>query len=395
MSIFSELHDRKNTRSVKWDMLEPVFQTSDVLPMWVADMDFKAPEAVNNALMKRAEHGIYGYTMIDDDLENAIVNWLKRRHNWTIDQKWLTFSPGVVTSLHMAIQAFTEPNDKVLVQTPVYGPFYNVIKSHERELVRNELVYKDAYYSIDFQDFEEKLKTGVKAFILCSPHNPVGRVWKQEELEEMARLCLKYNVLIIADEIHADLILPRNNHIPIASLSEEIAENTITAMAPSKTFNLAGLQASYIVTKNEDLRLKLKDLLGKQGFHFLNTMANAAIEAAYNHGEAWLDELMYVIEDNKNYVRDMFAKNTPELKVIEPEGTYLLWIDCSGLNMISKELKKFMIEKAKVGLNAGVEYGEEGSQFMRMNLGCPKATVEEGVKRIVGAVAELRKNKAD
>lgn len=395
MSIFSELHDRKNTRSVKWDMLEPVFQTSDVLPMWVADMDFKAPEAVNNALMKRAEHGIYGYTMIDDDLENAIVNWLKRRHNWTIDQKWLTFSPGVVTSLHMAIQAFTEPNDKVLVQTPVYGPFYNVIKSHERELVRNELVYKDAYYSIDFQDFEEKLKTGVKAFILCSPHNPVGRVWKQEELEEMARLCLKYNVLIIADEIHADLILPRNNHIPIASLSEEIAENTITAMAPSKTFNLAGLQASYIVTKNEDLRLKLKDLLGKQGFHFLNTMANAAIEAAYNHGEAWLDELMYVIEDNKNYVRDMFAKNTPELKVIEPEGTYLLWIDCSGLNMNSKELKKFMIEKAKVGLNAGVEYGEEGSQFMRMNLGCPKATVEEGVKRIVGAVAELRKNKAD
>ncbi|GAB3803481.1 MalY/PatB family protein [Virgibacillus kimchii] len=392
MSIFSELHDRKNTRSVKWDMLEPVFQTSDVLPMWVADMDFKAPEAVNNALIQRAEHGIYGYTIIDDDVKNAIVNWLNRRHNWKIDQNWLTFSPGVVTSLHMAIQAFTEPQDKVLVQTPVYGPFYSVIESHERELVKNELVYKDAYYTIDFQDFEEKLKTGVKAFILCSPHNPVGRVWKQEELEEMARLCLKYDVLIISDEIHADLVLPGNKHIPIATLSEEIAENTITTMAPSKTFNLAGLQASFIVTKNKDMRLKLKDFLGKQGFHFLNTMGNAAIEAAYNHGEAWLDELLTVIDENKKYVMDMFAKNTPELKVINAEGTYLLWIDCSGLNMDNKELKKFMIEEAKVGLNAGAEYGDEGGQFMRMNLGCPKATVEEGVRRIVDAVAVRRGN---
>jgi len=390
LSIFSELHNRKNTRSVKWDMLEPVFQTSDVLPMWVADMDFKAPEAVNNALIKRAEHGIYGYTIIDDDVETAIVNWLEHRHDWKIDQKWLTFSPGVVTSLHMAIQAFTEPNDKVLIQTPVYGPFYNVIESHQRELVKNKLVYNGTSYSIDFEDFEEKLKTGVKAFVLCSPHNPVGRVWKKEELEEMARLCLKYDVLIISDEIHADLVLPENKHIPIASLSEEIAENTITTMAPSKTFNLAGLQASFIVTKNKEMRLKLNDFLGKQGFHMLNTMGNAAIEAAYNDGEAWLDELLTVIDDNKKYVTEMFERNTPELKVVNLEGTYLLWIDCSDLNMDNKELNKFMIEKAKVGLNAGADYGEEGDQFMRMNIGCPKATVEEGVQRMVDAVAELR-----
>jgi len=390
LSIFSELHDRKNTRSVKWDMLEPVFQTTDVLPMWVADMDFKAPDAVNNALIKRAEHGIYGYTIIDEDVEAAIINWLERRHDWKIDQKWLTFSPGVVTSLHMAIQAFTEPNDKVLIQTPVYGPFYNVIESHEREVVRNELVYKENYYSIDFLDFEEKLKTGVKVFVLCSPHNPVGRVWKKEELEEMARLCLKYNVLIISDEIHADLVLPGNKHIPIASLSEEIAENTITAMAPSKTFNLAGLQASFMITKNKDIRWKLKKFLGNQGFHMLNTMGNAAIEAAYNQGEEWLDELLTVIDNNKNYVMNMFAKNTPELRVIDAEGTYLLWIDCSGLNMDNKELKKFMIQKAKVGLNAGIEYGEEGDQFMRMNVGSPKSMVEEGVKRIIDAVTDIR-----
>jgi len=390
MNRFSELHDRRNTRSVKWDMLEPVFQTSDVLPMWVADMDFKAPEAVNQALIERAKHGIYGYTIIDDDVKNAIIHWLEHRHDWKIEQKWLAFSPGVVTSLHMAIQAFTKPNDKVLVQTPVYGPFYNVIESHDRELVKNKLNYTDGYYSIDFQDFEEKLKTGVKAFILCSPHNPVGRVWKKEELEEMARLCLKYDVLIIADEIHADLVLPGHKHIPIASLSEEIAEHTITTMAPSKTFNLAGLQASFIVAKNNNIRLKLEEFLGKQGFHMLNTMGNAAIEAAYKHGEEWLDELLSVIQENKNYVIDMFEKKAPELKVIDSEGTYLVWIDCSGLNMDHEKLKKFMIEEAKVGLNAGMEYGEEGSQFMRMNLACPKSTVEEGVKRIIDAVSLIR-----
>ncbi|AXI09845.1 cystathionine beta-lyase [Oceanobacillus zhaokaii] len=387
MSIFDEVHDRRKTRSVKWDMLQPIFQSEDVIPMWVADMDFKAPDAVNNALVKRAEHGIYGYTIIDNDVTDSIVNWQKNQHGWEINSEWLSFSPGVVTSLHMAIQAFTEPNDMVLIQTPVYPPFYNVIKAHDREIIKSPLLYQDNYYTIDFVDFEEKLKSGVKAFILCSPHNPVGRVWTENELKEMARLCLKYDVLIISDEIHADLVFLSKHHIPIASLSEEIADRTITCMAPSKTFNLAGLEASYTIVTNEQMRNKLKAQFSKQGYsNSLNTMANTAIEAAYNHGKAWLDELVSVLNNHQQYVTEMFRQHTPEIKVTQGEGTYLLWIDCSALGMSSKELKQFFIEKAKVGLNAGVDYGDEADQFMRMNIACPKATLVDGVNQIIEAV---------
>ncbi|MBP2076450.1 MalY/PatB family protein [Oceanobacillus polygoni] len=392
MSIFKEIFDRKNTRSVKWDMLQAMFQSDDVLPMWVADMDFKAPEAVNEALIKRAQHGIYGYTVIDEAVSGSIINWLEKRHNWTVDPTWLSYSNGVVTSLHIAVQAFTEPKDKILIQTPVYPPFYNVIKAHDRELVKNPLVNKDNYYTIDFADFENKLKSGVKAFILCSPHNPVGRVWKKEELEEMARLCLKYDVMIFSDEIHADLVFPGQKHIPIASLSEEVADHTITCMAPSKTFNLAGLDASYVITSNNENRKKLDASFNKQGFHNqLNTMGNTAMEAAYTHGKPWLDELNSLLESHTNYVTEMFDQHAPELKVVKTEGTYLLWVDCSALDMDSTSLNKFMIEKARVGLNAGASYGEGGDQYMRMNIACPRATLEEGVKRIIDAVQALTK----
>lgn len=386
MGIFDALHERKNTRSVKWDSLQPIFQTDDVLPMWVADMDFKAPQAVNDALIKRAEHGIYGYTVIDNDVTDAIINWTSRRHNWKIDSDWLTFSPGVVTSLHMAIQAFTKPNDKVLIQTPVYTPFYKVIEQHEREVVKSPLILENNLYKIDFANFEDKLKQGVKAFILCSPHNPVGRVWTKDELAEMARLCLKYDVLLLSDEIHADLVFPGNHHVPIASLSEEIADNTITFMSPSKTFNLAGLQASYIITTDKVKRDKLKECLEMQGLNALNTMGNTALEAAYKHGEAWLDELVDVLNDHQNYVIEMLETHTKELKVNRSEGTYLIWVDCSGLQMDSKSLHKFMIEKAKVGLNPGANYGEEGNQFMRINIACPRSTLEDGINRIITAV---------
>lgn len=390
MSIFDELYERRNTRSVKWDMLKEVFQSEDILPMWVADMDFKAPDEVNNALVKRAQHGIYGYTVIDDDVSDSIINWLQKRHGWTIDKTWLSYSPGVVTSLHMAVQAFTEPNDKILIQTPVYTPFYNIITEHDREVVKNPLINKDNYYTIDFDDFEEKLKGGVKAFILCSPHNPVGRVWKKQELEEIAKLCLKYNVMIFSDEIHSDLTFPGERHIPIASLSEEIADRTITCMAPSKTFNLAGLDASYVITTDKDKRKKLEATFSKQGLHnMLNTMGNTALEAAYTHGEAWLDELVALLKSHTDYVTEMFAKHTPQLKVVQSEGTYLLWVDCSELGMNSEELNTFMIEKARVGLNAGVSYGEEGEKHMRINIACPRATLEEGVDRIIKAVKAL------
>ncbi|HLT56928.1 MAG TPA: MalY/PatB family protein [Bacillota bacterium] len=389
MSIFNEVISRKNTRSVKWDMAGKVFQSEDVLPMWVADMDFQAPKEVNEALIKRAEHGIYGYTVIDDDVKNAVVNWLSDRHQWTIQPEWLTFSPGVVSSLHMAIEAFTEPGDKILIQTPVYTPFYTVIKAHGREMVKNPLIEKDQYFTIDFDDFEEKLKTGVKAFILCSPHNPVGRVWKKEELEEIARLCLKYDVMIFSDEIHADLVFPGEKHTPIASLSDEVLENTITCMAPSKTFNLAGLEASYVIAADAEKRKKLKKQFLKSGYNgLLNTMANTALEAAYTYGKPWLEELMQLLESHKNYVTEQLEAET-NLKVTRSEGTYLLWLDCTGLGLSGKELKQFMIEKAKVGLNAGLDYGDEGEQYMRMNIACPRATLEEGVNRIIDAVKNI------
>lgn len=386
MGSFDTWHDRKNTRSVKWDMLKNVFNTDDVIPMWVADMDFQAPQAVNDALIERAQHGFYGYTVIDGDVKKAVSQWLQKRHNWSIDPKWLSFSPGVVTSLHIAIQAFTKPDDKVLIQTPVYTPFYNVIEQHGREIVKNPLKFKDYYYSIDFDDFEDKLKQGVKAFILCSPHNPVGRVWTKEELLEMARLCLAYNVLILSDDIHADLVYQGYQHIPIASLSEEIAQQTITCMSPTKTFNLAGLQASYIVTKNDQMRRTIDEELKKQGVNSLNTMGNIALEAAYTKSESWLDELLTVLEDHKNYVTEMFQTHTEELTVVKTEGTYLLWIDCSRLQLDAESLQTFMIEQAKVGLNPGVAYGKEGEQFMRMNIACPKPMLEKAVDQIITAV---------
>ncbi|WP_152655028.1 MalY/PatB family protein [Oceanobacillus sp. CFH 90083] len=394
MSIFEELHDRKQTKSMKWDMLQMKFQSEDVLPMWVADMDFKAPEAVNQALIKRAEHGIYGYTVIDEDVTGAITNWVKNRHGWAIQADWLSYSPGVINTLHMALQAFTEPGDKIMIQTPVYTPFYNIINVLDRELVKNPLIQQDDYYVIDFDDMEKKLASGVKAFILCSPHNPVGRVWTEEELRKMAELCLRYDVMIFSDEIHADLVFKEHKHLPIASLSTEIADKTITCMAPSKTFNLAGLQASFAVTSNKQNKLKLEKAFLRQGFNnSLNGMAVTAMEAAYLHGEDWLEELLEVIQGHTAYIKEMFAAYAPELKVIKAEGTYLIWVDCSALNMDKKELNRFMIDKARVGLNAGQDYGDEGDAFMRINLACPRATIEEGVKRIIHAVEAWRETK--
>jgi len=389
MSYFETVPNRKNTRSVKWDTLEEVFQSGDVLPMWVADMDFKAPEAVNNALIERAKHGVYGYTIINPEVKGSIVNWLHRRFNWKVEEEWLSFSPGVVTSLHIAVQAFTEPEDKVLIQTPVYPPFYNVIEAHNRQIVKSPLILKDDHYSIDFTDFENKLKQGVKAFILCSPHNPVGRVWTKEELQKMAELCVENDVILISDEIHADLVLGDYKHTPIATLSEDIAMQTVTCMAPSKTFNLAGLQASYIVTKHPEKRLKIDQLLKKQGLGSLNTMGSTALHAAYEHGEEWLKELLKLLNSHQEYVVEMFKTHTPELKVIPAQGTYLLWIDCSRLGMTDEELHQFMVSEARVGLNAGSSYGEEGKQFMRMNIATSRQTLEEGVKQIVKAVKHL------
>ena len=386
--LLKAIQQRKNTQSVKWDAMQEIFEADDLIPMWVADMDFSAPQPVLDALNERIQHGVFGYTIIDNHVTDAIIYWLKQRHKWQIQTEWLSFSPGVVTSLHMAVQAFTNKGDKILIQTPVYTPFYHVIENHDRQVVKNPLKLKNESYCIDFVDLEKKLKQDVKAMILCSPHNPVGRVWKKEELSEIARLCLKYNVLIISDEIHADLTYPGYQHIPIASLSSKVSQQTITCMSPTKTFNLAGLNVSYCVTENPSLKEKLDAYFTKQGFSMLNTMGNLALQAAYNHGEEWLEELLLQLDENRKYVMDTLEKET-DLKVIRPEGTYLLWVDCSSLGMSGEELQQFIIKKAKVGLNSGLGYGEEGEQFMRINIACSKETLQEGVERITTAIKAI------
>lgn len=390
MTDFNEIHNRYQTLSVKWDNTKNVFQSDEVLPMWVADMDFKAPDAVNKALKERAEHGIYGYTIINEDIKTNVTNWLKKRHHFNVETEELVFSPGVITSLHTAIENLTDKNDKIVLQTPVYTPFFNLIKDNEREVVENELLFDGSSYQMDFVDLEEKFKQGAKAFMLCSPHNPVGRVWTKEELKQLANLCIKYDVLIFSDEIHADLTLNNHQHIPIASLSEEISNRTITFMSPTKTFNLAGLQASFMVIADQKKRNMIAKQMGTQGFNMLNTMGVIALNAAYESGLPWLEELLSVIERNKDYAKSRLEKETDNrLTVINSEGTYLLWIDCSQLNLTDNELQNFMVNQAKVGLNRGSSYGTSGEQFMRLNLACPKHTLEEGINRIVEAIHQL------
>lgn len=387
MKKFEEVIVRKGTKSVKWDMAEELYQDKDVLPMWVADMDFRTPEAVTDALKERVEHGIFGYTLPDENVKKEIKQWLEKRHDWSIESDWISYSPGVIPSLHMIIQSLTDIGDRILIQTPVYPPFYSVVEEHGRHIVKNPLRLSDRRYEIDFDDFEKKIKENhVSMFILCNPHNPVGRVWTRDELEKMMTICLKHDVKIIADEIHADLIFKENKHVPIANLSEEAALQTITCLSPTKTFNLAGLQASFVVTAHKGHKEKLDKQFKNQGMLMLNTLGLTALEASYKYGEEWLDELNQVLEYHRDYVMERFHTETTSIHVIPAEGTYLLWLDCRKLGMDQKELKSFMQKKAKVGLNDGVSFGEEGEGFMRLNIAAPRATLEDGVSRIIDAI---------
>ncbi|MRH44767.1 putative C-S lyase [Aquibacillus halophilus] len=388
---FDYVHERKGTRSVKWDLIKAIYGSDEVLPLWVADMDFQTPQPVIDSLVDRSKHGIFGYTITDTTINNTIIDWLYRRHDWEINKSWLLYSPGVVSTLHTAVQALTKPGDSILIQTPVYPPFYNIVKNHDRNLVTNSLKLVNNSYEIDFEDFEEKLRLGVKAFILCNPHNPAGRVWTKEELTKMGELCLKYDVKIFSDEIHADLVYSNQKHIPIGLLSKEINEQTITCMSPTKTFNLAGLQVSYAVIPNTKDRDLIKDFFNSQGIYMLNTMGISALEAAYKYGESWLEELLSILEENRDLVTRSF-KDRDEINIIEPEGTYLVWMDCRGLGLKNEELKKFMANKAKVGLNDGVSFGEESDGFMRMNIACPKAVLKDGIDRIITALDNYNKS---
>ncbi|MGM0602065.1 MAG: MalY/PatB family protein [Bacillota bacterium] len=390
---FDKFIDRSNNLSSKWDEIEEKFNVGDadeILPFWVADMDFRSPEPVINAVVEKAKQGIYGYTSRPESYNKAIINWYRNRHNWSIKKEWLSFSPGIVPALSFIVNSFTNRGDKVIIQPPVYYPFYNVINNNGCHIQENPLILEKGKYIMDFDDLSRKAKDPrTKLLILCSPHNPVGRVWKEKELSKLGEICLDNNVTIVSDEIHCDLTYSGHEHIPFASISREFEQNSITCVAPSKTFNLAGLQASSIVIPNEGARKIFKNHMDTVHLTRNNALSVVAAEAAYNYGEEWLDELLIYLEENLNYLIDFFEKNLPEINVIHPEGTYLVWLDFRELDLGSDELSDLMINQAKVALDDGFWFGEQGIGFERINIACPRSLLKNGLNRIKEAVKNM------
>lgn len=383
---FDEVIDRSGTNAYKLDLREKIFGDATVLPLWVADMDFRVPTEVMNAITNRVNHPIFGYSVRNESFEKSVVGWLNRWHNWSVEPSSLIFAPGVVPSLVVSILAFSNPGDEVVIQTPVYPPFYSVVNDNDRVLVENKLVNNSGCYSIDFEALELQLSSAkCKLFILCNPHNPVGRVWTKEELLRIGMLCLKHNVTIVSDDIHADLTLFGHKHTPIASLSSDLAQITITCIAPSKTFNIAGLSSSIIHSDNPQMVNELKKKINGLQIHMGNLFGNIALEAAYNHGDVWLSQLITYLEGNINYVIDFLKLHFPEIRVFKPEATYLLWIDFSAWNLSQSELKKFLINKANIGLNDGLSFGEGGRGFMRMNIASPRVIIEKAMIQLLEA----------
>lgn len=386
---FDKIIDRTNNFSAKWSEMNKNFGTNNLLPMWVADMDFLTAPCVMEALKDRLEQGIFGYTTRPSSYNESIVNWLDNRFSWKINQEWLMFSPAVITSISLLIQNLTQKNDKIMIQEPVYSPFHSIVESNERNLVISPLVkLDDGSYVMDYEDIESKIKD-VKIFILCNPHNPVGRVWTREELTRLGEICLKHNVLVISDEIHSDIILKNHKHTPFASISKEFSENTITCMAPTKTFNLAGLQSSFLVISNPYYYEVMDKAFSRLDIKRNNAFSLVATEAAYNYGEDWLYELIKYIEDNVDFAIDYIKNYMPQLKVKKPEGTYLLWVDFSNLNVDKEDLKNALINKGRIALSDGSSFGIGGDGYYRINLACPRSMVLEGLKRIEFAINSL------
>lgn len=386
---FDEVIDRSDTNSAKWDpeILQIMFGEPETLPFWVADMDFRAAQPIIDAVTKRAEHGIYGYSKRTDSYFEAIINWTKRRHGWDIKKEWIEYTPGVVPALNYAVQAFCMPGDKVLIQNPVYYPFDKAIENNGCHIVDNTLRFNGDYYEIDFEDFENKAKDPkVKLFILCSPHNPASRVWTEEELRKMGDICLRYDVIIVADEIHNDLVYSGYKHTMFASIKKEFAMNSITCTAPSKTFNLAGMQASNIIIPNPLYMEKFRRILEKNSIGGQNPLSIVALEAAYNESEDWLEQLLDYLQENIKFIHEYLAEHLPKAKLIEPQGTYLGWLDLREYETDGKKLENTVYKKGKVALDGGTWFGKGGDGFIRINFACPRSLLEQGLARICSAI---------
>jgi cystathionine beta-lyase len=389
---FDNAFSREGTDCIKYDMRKEFFGSDDVIPMWVADMDFPAPDFITDALQKRVSHKSYGYSFRPHKYYSSIASWMASRHNWKINTDWICFSPGIVPALNLCTLAFTRPGEKIIVQPPVYFPFFSAVEANGRELVYNQLKPGEKW-EMDLKGLESLIDKNTRMIIICNPHNPVGRVWTRDELTMLSDICLKNNIIILSDEIHCDLALPGNVHTPVASLSDRISEITVTCIAPSKTFNLAGLSTSSVIISNAVLRQyfqkKISDLHIGNG----NIFGTVASIAAYSEGHRWLDSLMAYIDGNIRYAADYFFERIPEIVPVLPEATYMMWLDCRKLGLYGKDLQKFFTGKAKVGLNEGSTFGPGGEGFMRMNLATRRSVVEKAMNSIETAVSEWRNNK--
>lgn len=393
---FDKIINRKGTNCLKYDYAVERGKPADVLPLWVADMDFTVSEEITKSLHAAVDHGIYGYTQPKDAYYNAITNWMEKNHNWKTKREWIMKTPGVVFALGAAVKAFTKPGDAVLIQNPVYYPFTNIIRDNDRRVIDNTLVYEKrvtegkSQYSIDYEDFERKIvQENIKLFILCNPHNPVGRVWNREELQYLGEICLRHHVIVVSDEIHNDFVYPGFEHTVFANVDPRFAEFTVTCTAPSKTFNLAGLQISNIFISNETLREAFQKEIDKTGYDEPNALGAVACEAAYRGGQEWLDQLRAYLLENLNFLRAYLQEKIPQIHLVEPEGTYLVWLDCSELGISGKELDQFIVEKVGLWLDGGAMFGPSGADFQRVNIACPRATLELALDKLKAAVDNL------
>ena len=393
---------REGTNSLKWEFVQDeqsllqfnrtgrFFGKDRILPLWVADMDFRCPDPVVEALSARAEHGIYGYSAPTEAFYDSVVGWMKRRHHWAIDPDWICITPGVVPALNMLVRTYVPPGDKVLIQPPVYYPFYMAINNNQAEIVTNPLIYESGSYRMDLDDLEGKARDPkVKMVILCSPHNPVGRVWTKDELLEFGQICAENNVLVVSDEIHGDLVYDGYTFVPFANLDHEFRQRSIICTAPSKTFNMAGLQTSCIIIPDENLRSQFEETLLSNGLIVHSCFGLTALQVAYDEGEEWLEQVRAYIESNLEYLEAYIEEHIPQIRVVRPEGTYLVWLDCQGLGLESSILRQLMMEKAKVYLDDGNIFGPEGEGFQRINLACPRPLLAEALDRINHAVSEI------
>jgi len=388
---FDRVIDRTRTNSMKWNkhFLKYRFESEEVLPLWVADMDFQCPQPVIEVLKKRAAEEIYGYSWhkIPAYL-NAVTNWMKRRHNWEVNKDWIVFSPGIVPAIYMLIQTFVNIGEKVIIQPPVYDPFFTAIENNGRQVLLNQLLYENKKYSIDFEDFEEKAKDPLtKMFILCSPHNPIGRVWTEKELRRIGDICIDNEILIVSDEIYHDLILSGYKHTLFSTTSKEFEHNTFVCTSPGKTFNIAGLQISNIIISDKRKREAFTNtIMNINGIMIPNVFGIVALITAYDEGEEWLDQVLKYIEANFKFLKEFVSENLPDVDFIDPEGTYLAWLDFSKLGMNDEELREFMLKNAKVALDDGKQFGPGGEGFQRMNIACPRSLLKECMIRIVNAL---------